>query len=86
MLRAVLLIGITWTTLSFLFCLAWARANGSVRHELRRKADPSCRPPSVLRIESERRTRNLGTAYTYPPHGIFANCDRSACGWRRHSG
>jgi hypothetical protein len=26
MLRAVLLIGITWTTLSFLFCLAWGRA------------------------------------------------------------
>jgi hypothetical protein len=26
MLRAALLIGTTWTTLSFLFCFAWARA------------------------------------------------------------
>jgi hypothetical protein len=26
MLKAVLLIAITWTTLSVLFCLAWARA------------------------------------------------------------
>jgi hypothetical protein len=26
MLRAVLLIAITWTMLSFLFCFAWARA------------------------------------------------------------
>ena len=26
MLRAALMVGATWTTLSFLFCLAWGRA------------------------------------------------------------
>ena len=31
MLRAALLVGATWTTLSFLFCLAWGRALEQLR-------------------------------------------------------
>jgi hypothetical protein len=50
MLRAALLVGATWTTLSFLFCLAWGRALAELpaRKCARRKAgDPGTVPYTV---------------------------------------
>jgi len=47
MLKAVLLIGTTWTTLSLLFCLAWARA-------LMALSDTRCTAMGSLRAERPR--------------------------------
>src|SRR5262245_9729288 len=47
MLKAVLLIGATWTTLSLLFCLAWARA-------LMALSDTRCAAAGSFRAERPR--------------------------------
>jgi hypothetical protein len=52
MLRAVLLIAITWTTLSCVFCFAWARALGAL-------SDTKCAGRQSFRAECHRVSRVL---------------------------
>jgi hypothetical protein len=59
MLRAVLLIAITWTTLSFLFCLAWARAFVAL-------SDTRCTARGSFRAEHPRVSGLLPFSAAYP--------------------
>src|SRR5262249_48075883 len=59
MLKAVLLIGTTWTTLSLLFCLAWARA-------LMVLSDTRCTAAANFRGERPRVNGVLRISGAYP--------------------